>query len=113
VKRLRLPDGGFKETLRFRPQLRVLEYISTKKGDAERGPMVWLSPTDAKIRLLSEGILAWIEGPRRSELAVVAIDDNMPDGSVRLRDIAGVAVTEHVIVSRPDIDPSKPARTVA
>jgi anaerobic selenocysteine-containing dehydrogenase len=108
-----LPDGGFRETLRFRPQLRVLEYISTKKGDAARGPMVWLSPTDAKIRLLTEGALAWIEGPRRNELAVVEIDDDMPDGSVRLRDIAGVTVTEHVIVSLPDLDSPKPGRTVA
>ena len=113
MKRLRLPDGGFRETLRFRPQLRVLEYIATKRGDTDRGPMVWLSPTDAKIRLLPEGVLAWVEGPRRNELAVVAIDEEMPDGSVRLRDIGGVAVTEHVIVSRPDIDTSKPGRTVA
>ena len=112
MKRLRLPDGGFSPT-RFRPQLRVLEFISTKRGDADRGPMIWLSPTDAKIRLLPEGSLAYVEGPRRHELAVVGIDEDIPDGSVRLRDIAGVTVTEHVTVSSPDIDPSKPNKTVA
>jgi hypothetical protein len=75
--------------------------------------MVWLSPTDAKIRLLPEGTLAYVEGPRRSELAVVAIDETIPDGRVRLRDIAGVAAAEQVMVSLPDIDPRKPGRTVA
>lgn len=112
MKRLRLPDGGFSPT-RFGPQLRVLEFIATKRGDAERGPMIWLSPTDAKVRLLREGALAYVEGPRRSELAVVAIDETVPDGSVRVRDVAGITVTEHVMVSLPDIDPSKPGRTVA
>jgi anaerobic selenocysteine-containing dehydrogenase len=74
--------------------------------------MIWISPTDAKIRLLQDGELAWVEGPRRHELAVVVIDDTVPDGSVRVRDIAGVTVTEHVVVSKPDLDSPPPGRTV-
>jgi len=66
--------------------------------------MVWISPADAKIRLLQQGELAWIDGPRRHELAVVQVDDSVPDGSVKLRDIAGVTVSERVVVTKPDLD---------
>jgi len=103
VKRLRLPPSNIRIS-GFRPELRVLEYVATKKGDAERGPMVWISPADAKIRLLQQGELAWIDGPRRHELAVVQVDDSVPDGSVKLRDIAGVTVSERVVVTKPDLD---------
>jgi anaerobic selenocysteine-containing dehydrogenase len=74
--------------------------------------MIWISPTDAKIRLLQDGELAWIQGPRRNELAVVVVDDAVPDGSIRARDIAGVTVTEHVVVSKPDLDSPRSGRTV-
>lgn len=111
MKRIRLPDGGFKVEFAFRPKLRILEYIATKRGDAERGPMIRISPTDAKIRLLSEGELAWVQGPRRNELAVVVIDENVPDGSVIARDIAGVTLSERIVVTKPDLD-SPPGRTV-
>jgi anaerobic selenocysteine-containing dehydrogenase len=90
----------------------VLEFIATKRGDAERGPMIWIGPTDAKIRLLQDGELAWVRGPRRNELAVVAIDETVPDGSVRVRDIAGITVTEHVVVSKPDVDSPDPGKKV-
>jgi anaerobic selenocysteine-containing dehydrogenase len=66
--------------------------------------MLWIGPTDAKIRLLEHGELAWVYGPRRHELAVVQIDDSVPDGSVKLRDIAGVSVSERVVVTKPDLD---------
>jgi anaerobic selenocysteine-containing dehydrogenase len=104
MKRMRLPEAGLKVGLRYRPELRVIEYLSTRRGDLERGPMVRISPADAKIRLLTEGELAWVQGPRRNELAVVEIDDAVPDGSVVVRDIGGVAVSEHVVVSKPDVD---------
>jgi hypothetical protein len=113
MKRMRLPEAGLKTEFRFRPELRVIEYISTKRGDAERGPMIRVSPTDAKIRLLTEGELAWVQGPRRHELAVVAIDREVPDGSVVVRDIAGVAVSERVVVSKPDLDNPPRGNTVA
>jgi anaerobic selenocysteine-containing dehydrogenase len=112
VKRLRLPDSGVKVEFGFRPSLHVIEYISSKRGDAERGAMVRISPTDAKVRLLTEGELAWVEGPRRHELAVVEIDGAVPDGSAIVRDIAGVAVTEKIVVSKPDLDSPKPGRSV-
>ncbi len=112
MKRIRLPDGGFKVGFAFRPELRILEYISTKRGDAERGPMIRISPTDAKIRLLTEGELAWVQGPRRNELAVVIIDENVPDGSVIVRDIGGVALSERVVVTKPDLDSPPTGKTV-
>ena len=111
MKRLRLPGADVKIGA-FRPHLRILDYVATKRGDADRGPMIWISPTDAKIRLLQEGELAWVEGPRRKDLAVVVIDDTVPDGSVKVRDISGVTVTEHVVVSKPDVESPRRGRPV-
>lgn len=104
MKKLHLPDGGLKIQFGFRPQLRIIDYVSTQKGAEERGPMIRISPTDARVRLLTAGELAWVEGPRRNELAVVVIDEIVPDGSVIVRDIAGVAVSERVVVTKPDLD---------
>lgn len=84
----------------------MLEYVATKKGDAVRGPMIRLSPTDARIRLLVAGELAWVQGPRRNELAVVEINEKIPDGSLVARDIAGITVSERVVVTKPDLDSS-------
>ncbi len=112
MKRLRLPDSQIKLDLRFRPELGVIEYISTKRGDAERGPMIRVSPADARIRLLTEGELAWVQGPRRNELAVVEIDESVPDGAAVVRDIAGVALTERVVVTKPDLDNPPRGKTV-
>jgi anaerobic selenocysteine-containing dehydrogenase len=112
MKRIRLPDGGLKVGFAFRPELRILEYIATKRGDAERGPMIRISPTDAKIRVLGEGELAWVEGPRRNQLAVVVIDESVPDGSVIVRDIAGVTLSERVVVTKPDLDSPPSGGTV-
>ena len=52
---------------RNRP-LRVSELIATRSGDKDRGPAVFMYPDDAKQRLLNEGELAWVYGPRRHEL---------------------------------------------
>jgi hypothetical protein len=112
MKRIHLPDGGLKVEFAFRPELRVIEYISTQRGDTERGPLIRLSPTDARIRLLAERELAWVQGPRRNELAVVEIDDGVPDGSVIVRDIGGVAVSERVVVTKPDLDSPPSGRMV-
>ncbi|HEY8164768.1 MAG TPA: hypothetical protein VIF83_04365 [Gemmatimonadaceae bacterium] len=95
----------------FQPELRVVQYIATKRGDPQRGPMVRMRGADARFRMLEEGELAWVRGPRRNELAVVEIDDSIPEGGVVLRDIAGVSVSETVIVSKPDLDTS-PGRQV-
>jgi hypothetical protein len=101
---MRMPDASISLGTRFEPELRVIEYVSTKKGDAERGPMMRMRSSEARMRLLLDGELAWIQGPRRSELAVLVIDDEIPAGSIALRDIAGVTVTEKVRVSKPDTD---------
>ena len=104
MKRARLPSTPLKLGSRFQPQLMVLEYVSTKKGDPDRGPLVKLRSSEARIRLLEDGELVWVAGPRRQEIAELLIDDSIPPGKVALRDIAGVTVTESVTVSKPDTD---------
>lgn len=63
-----------------------------------------LSPDEAKARLLVDGELAWVYGPRRQELATVVVDESVKRGDVVLRDIAGVAPSELVRVVKPDLD---------
>lgn len=84
--------------------LRVAAFIATRKSDAERGPQVRLSPTDAQARLLVDGELAWVYGPRRQELATVAVDESVKRGDVILRDIVGASPSELVRVIKPDLD---------
>ena len=57
----------------FQPWLMVSEYIATRKEDAERGPLVRINPVDARRRLLEDGELVWVYGPRRHELAVLPL----------------------------------------
>jgi hypothetical protein len=104
VKRMRLQGEGLKLGFGFQPQLKVIEYISTQKGDEQRGPMVRISSGEARFRLLEDGELVWVSGPRRNELAVLEIDDSVGAGHAVLRDIAGVAVSESVTVTKPDTD---------
>jgi hypothetical protein len=101
---MRLPTQGLTLGLRFQPKLKVTEYISTKKGDEKRGPMVRITSAEARIRLLEEGELVWVSGPRRNELAVLEIDDAVGEGHAVVRDIAGVTVSESVTVTKPDTD---------
>lgn len=84
--------------------LRVAYLIATKRGEEDRGPMVVMHPRDAKTRLLTEGELAWVYGPRRHELATVKIDPGAREGDVVLRDIAGASPSETVRVIKPDLD---------
>ena len=84
--------------------LRVASLIATRKSDPERGPGVRLNVQDARARLLDEGELAWVYGPRRGELATVHIDEHVRLGDVILRDIAGAAPSEYVRVVKPDLD---------
>ena len=91
------------EDARNRP-LRVAEFIGTRPSDADRGPQVRMSPVDAHARLLADGELAWVYGPRRQELATVSVDDSVKKGDVVLRDVAGVAPSEIVRVVKPDLD---------
>ena len=84
--------------------MRVAHFIATRKGDAERGPAVYLNAADARNRLLNEGELAWVYGPRRHELAAVVFDDRVLAGDVWLRDILGASPSETVRVVKPDLD---------
>lgn|SRR5690348_16010515 len=84
--------------------LRVLELVATRKGDERRGPMVMMNPGDARLRLLTDGELAWVYGPRRHELATVRIDDGIRAGDVVLCDVAGASPSEVVRVVKPDLD---------
>jgi len=84
--------------------LRVADFIATRSGDEDRGPMVVMNPDDARTRLLTEGELAWVYGPRRHELATVRVDPGMRLGDVGVRDISGVAPSEIVRVVKPDLD---------
>jgi anaerobic selenocysteine-containing dehydrogenase len=85
-------------------QLRVSALIATRSGDEQRGPAVFMNPADARNRLLNEGELAWVYGPRRHELATVVLDDKVTVGDVVLRDIAGSSPSEFVRVIKPDLD---------
>jgi len=84
--------------------LRVTGFIATRVSDSDRGPQVRLAPDDARARLLNEGELAWVYGPRRQELATVVVDDAVRRGDVVLRDVAGVSPSEVVRVVKPDLD---------
>ena len=84
--------------------LRVAELVATKRGDPERGPAVTMNPRDARDRLLTDGELAWVYGPRRQELATVHVDEDLPLGDVVLRDVVGAAPSETVRVVKPDLD---------
>jgi len=88
---------------RNRP-LRVSELIATRSGDDDRGPAVFMHVEDAKERLLNDGELAWVYGPRRHELATVVIDDRVKLGDVILRDVLGASPSEVVRVIKPDLD---------
>lgn len=85
-------------------QLWVAELVATRVRDPERGPMVTMNPVDAASRLLNDGELAWVYGPRRHELATVRIDPDMRAGNVVLRDISGASPSEMVRVVKPDLD---------
>src|SRR6187431_2068954 len=84
--------------------LRVAQFVGTRITDEDRGPQVRINSEDARARLLQDGELAWIYGPRRQELATVVIDDTMRRGDVGLRDVAGADVSELVRVVKPDLD---------
>ncbi|MDQ3674110.1 MAG: hypothetical protein M3365_07030 [Gemmatimonadota bacterium] len=100
-----MPEGSQK-------WLFVAGFISTRSGDPERGPMVRLHPSDARNRLLEDGELVWVYGPRRHELAVLSVDDAVPLGNVVARDILGIAPTERVRVVKPDVDAPRSTRNL-
>lgn len=88
----------------YNPPLQVVGFLGTRRGDAERGPQVRLRGDEAALRMLIEGEMAWVQGPRRQELATIVIDDAVPKGGVVVRDLAGLAVSEIVTLRKPDLD---------
>lgn len=93
----------------FDPELRVAGYIATRLSDPERGPQVRLHPQDARVRMLVDGEIARVAGPRGQQVAEVVIDDTVAQYSCVLRDVPGVDLSETVRVYKPDLDtpPSK------
>jgi anaerobic selenocysteine-containing dehydrogenase len=96
----------------FQPPLRVAAFIATKKDDPERGPIVRLHPTEARKRVLEDGELVWVYGPRRHELAKLEVDDAVPIGEVVARDVPGVAPSEIVRVVKHDFDAGRSGRNL-
>lgn len=88
----------------FSPALQVIGFIATRPGDPDRGPMIRMRPEDALIRLVTDGELVRVVSDRRSELAVLQVDDTLPRGGVILRDVAGASPSEIVRVLKPDTD---------
>ena len=88
----------------FNPPLQVVGFLGTRRGDPDRGPQVRIRGDEAALRMLVDGEMAWVEGPRRQELATIIIDEAVPKGGVVLRDIAGLVVSEIVRLRKPDLD---------
>lgn len=101
------PRGGETSSIYGRP-LRVAVYTATRPGDADRGPEVRMNSGEASFRLLTEGELVYVQGPRRRELAVLHVDESLGRGDVAVRDIAGIAPSEIVTVHKPDFDRRPP-----
>jgi anaerobic selenocysteine-containing dehydrogenase len=95
-------EASLSDTLN-RP-LRVARLVATSARDADRGPAVFIHPENARERLLIDGELAWVYGPRRHELAKVVVDDEVTFGDVVLRDVVGASPSELVRVIKPDLD---------
>ena len=93
----------------FNPPLQVVGFIATRTGDAARGPLIRLNASEAGVRLLQDGELVWVYGPRRHDLAPVEFDESIPRGGVVVRDIAGLAPSEIVrLVRLRDDRPASP-----
>lgn len=93
--------------LRTNPPLQVVGFVGTRRGDADRGPQARIRREEAAARLLDDGALVWVQGPRRTELATLLVDDAVPRGGVVLRDIAGVTVSE-IVRLRVNDGPTSP-----
>ena len=93
--------------------LRVEQFIATRMSDPERGPLIRMRSDDARMRMLADGELVVVHGPRRQQLAPLAIDDTVPRGGVIVRDVAGLAPSEIVYVTKPDLDAPSRRGTLA
>ncbi len=87
------------------PAVQVVGFISTRPGDANRGPMVRMRAEDALIRLVTPGDLVRVVSERRSEIAVLEVDESVPRGGCVLRDVVGASPSELVRIIKVDTDP--------
>jgi hypothetical protein len=93
----------------YNPPLQVVGFLGTRRGDPDRGPQVRIRGDEAALRMLQDGEMAWVQGPRRQELATIVIDNAVPKGGVVVRDLPGVTVSEIVRLQKPDLDtPPRP-----
>jgi hypothetical protein len=88
----------------YTPPLQVVGFLSTRRGDADRGPLILMHVDEARLRLMQPGELVWVYGPRRHELVELRIDNRLQRGEVVLRDVAGASPTEIVRVVKADMD---------
>lgn len=86
--------------------MRVVQFLATRVTDVERGPQVRMNASEAAARMLVDGELVVLEGPRRQQLATLVVDDALRRGDVVVRDVAGVSPSEIVYVIKPDLDAS-------
>ncbi|HZD85249.1 MAG TPA: molybdopterin dinucleotide binding domain-containing protein, partial [Gemmatimonadaceae bacterium] len=83
-----------------------------RPGDPDRGPVIRLHPSEARKRVLQDGELVWVYGPRRHELAVLVVDVTVNPGNVVARDILGIAPAEIVRVVKHDFDAGRSTRNL-
>ena len=93
----------------YNPPLQIVQFIGTRRGEAERGPQVQVNSQEAALRMVQNGELVWVNGPRRNEVAELRINDDVPRGGVVARDIVGLSVTDIVRITKIDTD--QPRRT--
>lgn len=89
---------------RYNPPLQVVQFIGTRRGDPDRGPQIQMNAAEAALRLIQDGELVWVYGPRRNEVAVVVVNDEVPRGGIVARDIAGLSVSDVVRIQKTDMD---------
>lgn len=66
--------------------------------------MIWMNPDDARVHLLTDGELVWVQGERGNQLAELVIDPDVERHTCVLRDVPGILAAEGVRVTKPDLD---------
>lgn len=84
--------------------LQVVGFMATRKGDEDRGPAISMRSDDARTRLVNEGELVWVIGPRGRSLAPLVFDETLPRGSVVVRDIPSLLAADIIRVLKVDLD---------
>jgi hypothetical protein len=91
----------------FEAWLLVVRFESTRKGDAERGPKIWLNSHEAKIRSIAPDDVVTVHTPRRRVLAELGIDDSLGQSAAAVRDVPGVAPSERIKVEKYEPEEAK------